>query len=198
MKIIIGIIVIILILIFINTLSKKRKIKKHKAMLANDKLREEALDKLLMNTEAEVKRDDRTFAAVPVAVNYDANLIEKADSAKKKKNKPKKIMVQIIENSELSARKYVLDPGKGIFIGSKVGKNHIVIGNENVDERQCEIREKAGKVYVHNIGTSGKVILKRGKQRVYVEQNYLEIKTGDALVIADTVYKMELISTAQI
>lgn len=198
MKIIVAIIAVILILIFISTVSKKRKIKKHKAMLANDRLREEALDKLLVNTEAEVKKDDRTFAAVPVAVNYDANLIEKADSAKKQKGKRKKIMVQIIENSELSARKYVLDPGKGIFIGSKAGKNHIVIGNENVDERQCEIREKAGKVYVHNTGTSGKVILRRGKQGVYVEQNYLEIKTGDALVIADTIYKMELISTAQV
>lgn len=194
-KIVIGIIGVVLIGIALITISKKRKEKKAKALQASDKIREEALDRLLINQETESRREEATFAAVPISVNYDVNAVEKNrdSSSHKKRNKSKKVMVQLVENSELSARKYMLDPHKGIYIGSKAGKNHIVVSNSNVDERQCEIRENSQKVYVRNIGSSGKVILKRGKQSAYVEQKYLELKTGDTLVIENMLYKIDLI-----
>ena len=195
MKIAIGIIGILLMGIILIIISKKRKEKKAKALQASDKIREEALDRLLLNQETESRKEEPTFAAVPIAVNYDVNSVEKTkdSTSRKKRNKSKKVMVQIVENSELSARKYMLDPQKGIFIGSKAGKNHIVISNANVDERQCEIRENAQKVYVRNTGSSGKVILRRGKQSAYVEQKYLELKTGDTLLIGNMLYRIDLI-----
>lgn len=194
MKIIISVFGILLTVIILSLISRKRKDKKIKAQIVGDKIREEALDKLLLNTETVVKKEEKTFAAVPIAVDYDTNSIEKVNSLKKDKKKSKKIMVQIVENSELSARKYVLDPKKGIFIGNAVGKNHIVTNSENVDERQCEIREHLGKVYVRNSGKSGKVVLRRGKQGAYVEQNYLELKTGDLLLLGNIIYKIDLIT----
>lgn len=193
MKIGIGILAALLAVIIFSLISKKRREKKAKAQLAGDKVREEALDKLLLNKEAEIRKEENTFAAIPFAVNYDVNSTEKANTTEKKKNKRKKVMVQIVENSELSARKYMLDPQKGIFMGSKNGKNHIVINSADIDERQCEIRESSEKVYIRNIGSSGKVVLRRGKQSAYVEQKYLEIKTGDALMIGNAIYRMELI-----
>lgn len=193
MKIIIGIFAILLIIIILSLISRKKKEKREKALLVSDKIREEALDRLLLNKETEAKSAEKTFTAIPIEVNYDANSIEKLKSNIFEKKKNKKVMVQIVENSELSARKYMLDPGKGIFIGSKVGKNHIVINNTNIDAQQCEIRENSGKVYVRNIGSSGKVVLRRGKQSAYVEQKYLEMKTDDALLIGNTIYRIELI-----
>lgn len=197
MKIMLGIFAALLVVIIFSIISKKRREKKVKAQLAGDKIREETLDKLLLNKEAEIRKDENTFVAIPVAVNYDVNSIEKINTSEKKKNRRNKVMVQIIENSELSERKYMLDPRKGIFFGSKTGKNHIVVSDSDIDERQCEIRENTGNVYVRNIGNSGKLVLKRQKQSVYVEQKYIEIKAGDTLLIGNTIYKIDLISTSE-
>lgn len=195
MIIILGILATLFVVIVFSLINKKRREKKVKIQIASDKIREEALDKLILNKETEIRKDEKTFAAVPVVVNYDVNSIEKINAFEKKKTKRKKVMVQILENSELSARKYVFDPRKGIFLGSKVGKNHIVVSDSDIDERQCEIRENAGNVYVRNIGISGKLVLRRQKQSVYVEQKYLEIKTGDILVVGNVIYKVDLIIT---
>ena len=193
--IVVGVLAAIIILCVVT---KKQKTKKEKTLLANDKLREEALDKMLFNQEAAFKTDGQpTFAAVPINVNYDVNAVDKSKgkSVGKKKRKSKKMMVQIVEKSELSVRKYMFDPGKSIFIGSKNGKNHIVNSSTTVDERQCEIKGMEDKVYARNLGHPAKVIVSRGKQTAYVEQNYIELKNGDVISIANTTYQIDIIVT---
>lgn len=193
--IVIGVLAAIVILCIVV---KKQKTKKEKTLLANDKLREEALDKMLFNQEAAFKTDGQpTFAAVPINVNYDVNAVDKSKgkAGGKKKRKNKKMMIQIVEKSELSVRKYMFDPGKSIFIGSKNGKNHIVNSSSTVDERQCEIRGMEDKVYARNLGHPAKVIVSRGKQTAYVEQNYIELKNGDVISIANTTYQIDIIVT---
>lgn len=167
------------------------------AILAEDKLREEALDKILLNKNAENKKGE-ALLATPFEVNYDVARIEKNKKASaKKEKKDSKVMVQIVENSELSARKYMFDPKKGICIGSKVGKNHIVITGSKVDAKQCEIVESAGKVYVHNIGNSGRIVLQRGNQKAYVQQKYVELKSGDCIILGDTIFEIDLVKTIE-
>ncbi|MBR4981521.1 MAG: FHA domain-containing protein [Lachnospiraceae bacterium] len=194
----IGIGIALIGLIVLCVVAKKQKNKKEKALLASNKMREEALDKLLFNQEAAVKKEeDTTFAAVPINVNYDVNALDKsiAKTVGKKKNKSKKMMIQIVENSELSVRKYMFDPKKSIFIGSKNGKNHIVNSSVTVDERQCEIKGVQEKVYVRNMGEPGKIILTRGKQIAHIEHNYIELKNGDIISIANTTYQIDIIAT---
>lgn len=196
-----GAIVAIIVLIILVVVSKQQREKKEKELLANNKMREEALDKLLFNQEAALKKEeDTTFAAVPINVNYDVNALDKSigKSTGKKKNKSKKMMMQIVENSELSVRKYMFDPKKSIFIGSKNGKNHIVNSSATVDERQCEIKEIQEKVYVRNLGHPAKVLLTRGKQMAHVEHNYIELKNGDIISIANTTYQIDIITTNEI
>lgn len=197
---IIGLVIVLLgLIVTLCIVVNKHKNKKEKMLLASNKMREEALDKLLVNQEAALKKEkENTFAAVPINVNYDVNALDKSMGkavGKKSKSKGKKMVIQIVENSELSVRKYMFDPQKSIFIGSKNGKNHIVNSSVTVDERQCEIREIQEKVYVRNIGDSGKVILTRGKQIAHIEQNYIELKNGDIISIANTTYQIDIIAT---
>ena len=191
--IVVGVLAAIIILCVVV---KKEKTKKERTLLANDKMREEALDKLLVNQEAAFKTDAQpTFAAVPINVNYDVNALDKSKgkAGGKKKNKSKKMMIQIVEKSELSVRKYMFDPKKSIFIGSKNGKNHIVNSSATVDERQCEIKGVEDRVYARNLGHPAKVIVSRGKQTAYVEQNYIELRNGDVISIANTTYQIDII-----
>lgn len=200
MEKVIGIAVALIVVICLFILIKKNKVKKEKALLANDKMREEALDKLLFNQEVSLKKEEpETFAAVPINVNYDVNAVDKSKTkVSGKKNKSKKMMLQVIEKSELSVRKYMFDPKKSIFIGSKNGKNHIVNSSATVDDRQCEIKGMQEKVYVRNLGHPAKVILNRGKQCAYIEQNYIELKNGDVISMANTSYQIDIIITNEV
>lgn len=185
---------IVFVILFILLIKIRKKNKKQKIMSiqAEDKLREEALDKIILNDKAQNDEGD-VFSAKPFEVNYDAASVEKhTEKAKKARYRT---MVQIVENSELSSRKYMFDPSKGIHIGGKNGKNDIVVSDMSVDDQQCEIVLSSSTVYIRNIGGSRKVVLKRGKQQAYVEKKYVELKSNDVILIGKTIFRIEIIKT---
>lgn len=194
--IIVVIAVIILLTLFGVLIKIKAKKKKQKIMLvqAEDKIREEALDKIILNEKAPQAEGD-LFSAKPFEVNYDVSGVERFPEKNSFQKEKGRVMVQIVENSELSSRKYMFDPAKGIYIGSKKGKNDIVVSDLDIDDQQCEIVLNTSKVYIRNIGSSRKVVLKRGKQQVYVEKKYVEIKTNDIVLIGKTLFRLELVKT---
>lgn len=183
---------IVLITLFILLIKIRKKNKRQKIMTiqAEDKLREETLDKIILNDKAQNDEGD-VFSAKPFEVNYDAASVEK-HTEKTSKDKYK-TMVQIVENSELSSRKYMFDPSKGIHIGGKIGKNDIVVSDMSVDDQQCEIVLSSATVYIRNLGGSCKVVLKRGKQQAYVEKKYVEMKSNDMILIGKTIFRIEII-----
>lgn len=182
----------IILFILLNKIRKKNRKQKMMIIQAEDKLREEALDKIILNDKAQNDEGD-VFSAKPFEVKYDVISAEK-NTEKMPKDKYK-IMVQIVENSELSSRKYMFDPSKGIHIGSKKGKNDIVVSDMSVDVQQCEIVLISSVVYIRNLGKSGKLVLKRGKQRAYVEKKYVELKSKDVILIGKTSFRIEIIKT---
>ena len=185
---------IVFVILFILLIKIRKKNKKQKIMSiqAEDKLREEALDKIILNDKAQNDEGD-VFSAKPFEVNYDAASVEKhTEKAKKARYRT---MVQIVENSELSSRKYMFDPSKGIHIGGKNGKNDIVVSDMSVDDQQCEIVLSSSTVYIRNIGGSRKVVLKRGKQQAYVEKKYVALKSNDVILIGKTIFRIEIIKT---
>lgn len=188
--------IILLALILLIFLYRRYGRRREMERLAQDKLREQALDRIILNEYAG-KGEDAAVSETPVEVDY-----QKGRSPKEKKRRglakrDKKTMLQIVEKGELSERKYILDPRKKIFMGSGNGKNHIVINDPNVEERQCEIIESEGRVYVHNVGSPGKCILKRGKQKAYMENRYIELLTGDEIHLGGRKYKITFVRTAQ-
>lgn len=185
-------IVFVILFILLIKIRKKNKKQKIMAIQAEDKLREEALDKIILNDKAQNDEGD-VFSAKPFEVNYDAASVEKhTEKAKKARYRT---MVQIVENSELSSRKYMFDPSKGIHIGGKNGKNDIVVSDMSVDDQQCEIVLSSSTVYIRNIGGSRKVVLKRGKQQAYVEKKYVALKSNDVILIGKTIFRIEIIKT---
>lgn len=185
---------IVVTLIIIITLLKRRSRRKNIEQRAGDKMREEALDKMILNDKRE--RDLSPNQAIPFEVHYDTENQKKSKKKKKEAGRGSKMMLQITEKNHISARKYMLAPSGGIYIGSKNGENHIVVGNStNVDARQCEIIESGDKAYVHNLGTSGRVLLSRAGNRAYVEQKYIELKSGDILSLGESVLNIEIIKS---
>lgn len=194
----IGILIFVLVPLIklIIKIHKKNSKKTELAMHAEDKLREDALDQYILNPSAPPVSKE-TVEAKPFEVSYDASNVERVSPVKgKSKKKPEpKIMVQLIENSELSSRKYMLDPSAGINIGSRKGKNDIVVADTNVDSVQCNIIESNNKIYVRNMGGSGKLVLSRAGQRAFVEKKAIEIKTADLILLGKTVFRIELVKT---
>lgn len=185
------------VLLLLRLLKKQRgrSVKnKEMAVKAQDKLREEALDRILLNENAGAQERE-TFSATPFEVSYDGQGASgrPAGQGKRRQKTAARRMLQITEKSQLSARKYMFDPGPGVRIGSEKGKNNIVLTNPQFGEVQCEIREYEGHIYVRNLGGSGRVTLTRGSQRVYVEKKAVEIKSGDELLLADTAFRVDFV-----
>ncbi len=191
-------IAMLIVLVFLKISLGKRAKNKALSVKAQDKLREEALDRVLLN-ESSGGQALETFSAKPFEVSYGEQgaLPQAGGPAKKRGKSAQKLMVQISEKSELSVRKYMFDPGQGIRMGSGRGKNNIVVTDPQVDAQQCELLEHEGHVYVRNTGGSGKVTLVRGSQRAYVEKKAVEIKSGDEILLGNTVFKIELIKTGK-
>ena len=160
-------------------------------------MREEALDRIILNENN--SEEEGANPAIPFEVRYDSNHTNKINPSKGRKSgkSNSKIMVQITENNEISARKYMLDPSKRIYMGSKNGKNHIVVSDQHIDARQCEIIENGQNVYVHNIGGSGKLVLIRAGKKAYVESKYIELRSGDVLSIGETTFGIEVVRTKE-
>lgn len=191
-------IAILLLLVFLKIKLGRRAKNRALSVKAQDKLREEALDRVLLN-ESAGGQETETFSAKPFEVSYkEQGTHPQAGGQTKKKGKhTQKLMVQIAEKSELSVRKYMFDPEQGIRIGSGKGKNNIVVTDSRVDAVQCELLEHEGRVYVRNLGGSGKVTLVRGSQRAYVEKKAVEIKSGDEVLLGNSVFRIDLVKAGK-
>ncbi|MBR1628652.1 MAG: FHA domain-containing protein [Lachnospiraceae bacterium] len=192
--VLIGLICLGVFLLFslMRFISRKRREKREKEMMAGDRLREEALDSLLVNERARRSKME-TFSAKPVEVSYNANTSDPESGGRKGKKGGSKKMLQILEISEVSERKYMLNPQKGIRIGSKNGKNNIVLTDSGVDDIQCEIMLFDGEIYTRNVGQRGSVVLYRGRQQAQVRQKAIPIRTGDVLQLGRTRLKLEIV-----
>ena len=121
MKIALIIIGILLLLFILTKAGRRYSDKKNMAIVAGDKLREEALDKRILNQDVK-KEEEAAASALPFEISYDSGRLEKKGKRSLgKQKKAAKTMLQLTETSELSARKYMLDPSRKIYIGSKIG-----------------------------------------------------------------------------
>lgn len=184
----------ILVLIILQIVSKSRRKKKEISLYASDKLREEELDRLLINDKAGLNPSEM-FSAKPIEINYSAdnqNLQSRKWKRKGKNHGTEKLMVHITEISALSKKRYVLNPEHGILIGSKQGKNDIVVLDEHVEQQQCQLVKFKNKIYVRNIGKTGNVILQRGKKFAKIRGQSIAIYSGDILRVGNIVLKIDL------
>lgn len=179
--------IVLLFIVIIRLVAKSNARKKEMATRAEDRLREEALDRVIVNAQANIA----TFAEKPVEVNYVAD--PNSNVTQNTKRTSGKLMLQITETSELSKRKYMLNPENGILIGSRQGANNIVITDPGVDDNQCEIIFYQNELYVRNVGQMGQITLLRGRKSALVGQGTVLLKKNDVLCIGNTQLKIEFL-----
>ena len=154
---------------------------------AEDKLREEALERVLVGDLRDSKK-----GALAFDVKYDQD-------PRSKKNRgdatfgEMPVMLQLTEKSELSTRKYMLHADKRLTIGTQADTNDVVISGPNIEKIQCEIVRIGKQLYANNLGKPGQVLLKRGKKQLILEHEAVELRDNDVIYIGNYTYHVTIL-----
>lgn len=180
-----GVVSLILLIILIVRIKKRKNREEEIRSRARDKIREEALDRVILNEKAEIK-NLKAESEKPFEVKYDVDPAKKDDG--------KKLMLRIEEISELSVRQYMLDPANLISIGSAKDNSIVISG---IDTRHCEIGKHGKTLYIKNKGKDNSVYLLRKKKKVIVDSRKLELLDGDEIQIAAVRLKVIFVKASE-
>lgn len=177
-----GIVLVVITILIKN--AKKNKYKREIRIYAEDKVREERLDHVILNShEGNVRTEDES---VPYDVDYGLGTQNVSGAEYGSVSD----MIQLIEHSELSSRKHVLNARKGIMIGSQRESNNIVV--PGTAAQQCQIFCYQNGVFLREVAGNNLTILQRRKKRVYVQKSGVQLKNGDLIILNDIYFEVML------
>lgn len=175
----------------IRKIMRQKQKNKELRQAAEDKLRDENLNNVILNNHAGSDRLRGEY--VPYDVDYsnpggenNKNLL---DNSKKNDNC---VMLQLVERTELSTRKFMLNPAKKIRIGNELQDNDITVLSEGVSPHQCEIFSVSDKIYIKNLSHNNPTILKRKKEQVIVDEKGLRMLSNDKVILGSVVYEVTI------
>lgn len=157
---------------------KQKKIMESKAM---DKLREEELDRNILNPIVQ-NRELSAKMEKPVQVKY---MSPEAQGCKQQ-------MIQVLEVGELSTKEYMLNPAERIRIGCG-NDNTIILNDLSLGDLKCEIGIYGGILGARSNDSMQRVVLVRKKNRMFLESIPIEIKTNDIIKIGKTSLKIAIV-----
>lgn len=189
-KLLITIIAAIIVGIIALIKFKRQKSKeKELERIAEDRLRDQALNKALANDLYGNKEIKTNIESLPYEVDYNQSKLANQNKTRGK------MMIQITSCSELSKRKFMIELDRVIKIG-KSKENDIVIKSQNALPVHCEIFRYQNHAYIRDF-SGNKTLLHRKKQRVYTDEKGLKLKTGDQILIGDTVLEITIIGKVE-
>lgn len=169
---------------------KKKNKNREIEQATKDKMRDENLNQLILNRTGE-KAKGRSN---PYEVNYENAGSQDMDKRNTvSSNRENQVMVQLTENTELSTRKFVLDPQDGIQIGSALTGNDIVLTNSEIADYQCGIFAVSDRVYIKSLSNSVRTIIKRHKEQAIVDDRGIRLLTGDRIIIGKVYYEVVIV-----
>ncbi|WP_410495498.1 FHA domain-containing protein [Cellulosilyticum sp. ST5] len=180
-KILVAIAILVIVMIWLKV--KKAKDKELK-MIAEDKLRDHALNRALANDLYGDKEAGENIESLPYEVDYNQSQLNN------RQTKRDKMMIQITACSELSKRKFMIELKDVIKIG-RAKENTIVIKDSMALPVHCEIFRHVNDVYVKDY-SGNRTLLSRKKQQVYVDEKGIKVRTGDKIVIGNTVLEVTI------
>lgn len=183
-KVLVAAVVVVLVIGIIWIKSKKSK-EKELRMIAEDKLRDQALNKALANHLYSKSDSEANIESIPYEVDYNQKQLSTTTSHKGR------IMLQITECSQLSKRKFMVELEETIKIG-RAKENPITIKAPGVLPVHCEIFAYQNQVFIRDF-SGNQTLLKRKKQNVYVDEKGLKLKTGDQVIIGDTALEITIV-----
>jgi hypothetical protein len=80
---------------------------------------------------------------------------------------------------------------KNIRIGSGGEGNSIVAAGAG--PCRCELFRYQSEAYVRDVGERRMTVLQRKKQKVYVEQNEIQLRTGDRIILGNVFFDVTII-----
>lgn len=169
------VILLFLLISLMKRLYQKRTRLKELRQQAQDRQREEKLDAILRNPQADAAQG--ISGSVPYEVDYSQEKKQTGLAAGGKETR----MLQMTEHNVLSSRKHMLSLEKPIHIGSGVEGNMIVV--PDVSPCQCEIFQYKGGVYLKETGEKQMIVLQRKKKKVYAERKGIRLQTGDRIIL---------------
>jgi pSer/pThr/pTyr-binding forkhead associated (FHA) protein len=129
----------------------------------------------------------------PYDVDYSNSGSSKNEDNNVKDGK-KQAMLQLIERTELSKRKFILNPYSVIRIGSDIEGNDITVHAAGVSPHQCEIFAVDNKIYIRNLGSPNRTILKRKKESAIVDDKGVRLLSKDKIVVGTVIYDVSVIN----
>ncbi len=168
----------------------KRSERKELKQAAADRVRDEKLNSIILNSY--IDENIKKNASKPYDVDY-GNGSQTTKDIRFCGKDIQSVMVQLVENTELSSRKFVLNPANGIYIGSGIGENDIVVANSNLSEKQCEIFLVQQKVYIRNLGRPLRTIVKRKKEQTIIDDRGIRLLSGDKIILGNVTYDITII-----
>ncbi len=185
--------ILLLIVSLLKKFMKYREKKKEIALAAADRMRDENLNSIILNSHAD--RGSAKEVYKPYDVDYGSQ--DKGGGGKGKHTdipagKHGQPMIQLIEKTELSTRKFVLNPAKRIRIGSDLQDNDISVLSEGVSPHQCEIFAAGGSVYIRNTGEGTRTIIRRKKQQAIVDNRGIRLLSGDRILLGAVSYDITI------
>lgn len=185
----IVILLFVLIILLKKVIRKKQK-NKELRQAAEDKLRDENLNNVILNSHAESKH--LRGVHVPYDVDYSNPRGDNKNHSDHSKKENGHVMLQLVEKTELSTRKFMLNPAKKIYIGSDLQNNDIAVLDENISLRQCEIFAVKDKIYIRNLSHENQTILRRKKEQAIVDEKGLRMLSGDNIILGNVTYEVTI------
>lgn len=186
-----AVLLIMAAIAIIKNLLRRSEKNKELNRAAEDRLRDENLNNVILNSYA---GNDLKEVYTPYDVDYSNPNGERVRMHHNEQGRDIEdhIMVQLVERTELSTRKFMLNPAKGIKIGSDVQENDITVMAEGISPHQCEIFSVRDKVYVRDLGQGNRTIIRRKKEQAIVDGNGVRLLSNDTIVLGNASYDVTI------
>ena len=187
-----AVLALFLAAVFLKKFIRYREKKKEIAQAAADRMRDENLNNIILNSHAATDSNKELYK--PYDVDYSSK--DKGGSKGNDKDisdiKRGQPMLQLIEKTELSTRKFVLNPAKRIRIGSNQQENDISVLAQGVAPHHCEIFAAGGSVYLKNTGKGTRTIIRRKKEQAIADNKGIRLQTGDSILVGAVSYDITI------
>lgn len=174
------------ILFLLTKRAKNRKKLQKERQSAVQRLREDALDNLLLNPECSPGSSEAGGTRRPFEVSYSVDGESGGTRAKQDG------MLKMTERTELSNRQYMFRRDERLFVGFQHGKTAILMGDAEAERLFCEIFFYQKENYIRNLSNE-ELVLKRKGKRVLVGKRGLKLRSGDCFIVGKNRYEIDLV-----
>lgn len=179
-------------IVFLKWFVRQNQKNRELTRAAADKVRDENLNNAILNHCA---RGETKEVYKPYDVDY-SNMNDDADKSIREFPKESEVhtMIQLVEKTELSTRKFMLNPAQKIRIGSELHDNDISVLAEGISLHQCEIFSVRNRVYLRSLSPENKTIIRRKKIQAIVDEKGVRLLSNDIIILGRVSYDITIMN----